>query len=323
MFRFVGGILDGKDLLLDYKIYMKVVAHKYHQFTGHNSSVYALASSSSPNVFYSSGGDGMIAQWDMEAKGDGQVIARVNSSVYTLHYQQGRNLLIIAQNNEGLHFLDTLSRKIVGSIKLTNANIFDIKSIGDEVLVAGGDGVLYIVDQVKMAVKQKIKLSSSSLRSISVNKEGDEFAVAASDHRIHIFKGDQVTSFKEHTNSVFKVCFSRDGQRLLSGSRDAQLKFWKMGNGGLVIDESIPAHLFTINDIVFQPGERYFATASKDKTVKIWDYQQRKLIKVIDNARSGGHLSSVNKLIWTSYNNFLISASDDRTICVWDLEFSE
>ena len=302
---------------------MKVVAHKYHQFIGHKSSVYALASSPSANVFYSSGGDGMIAQWDVAEKGDGQVIAKVNASVYALHFQQGRNILVIAQNNEGLHFLDTLSRKIVGSIKLSTANFFDIKSIGDEVLVAGGDGVLYIVDQVKMVVKHKIKLSQSSLRSISVNKEGDEFAVASSDHQVHIFKGNQITSFKEHTNSVFKVCFSKDGQHLLSGGRDAQLKFWKMEDGKLLIDESIPAHLYTINDIVFRPDERYFATASKDKTVKIWDFQQRKLVKVIDNARSGGHISSVNKLIWTSYNNFLISASDDRTICVWDLEFSE
>ena len=58
-----------------------------------------------------------------------------------------------------------------------------------------------------------------------------------------------------------------------------------------------------------------------DKSVKIWDAETFKLLKVIDRARHAGHGTSVNKLLWTQFDNQIISGSDDRTISVWKLEF--
>ncbi len=301
---------------------MKIIAHKYYQFKGHKNSIYALASGMNPQQFYTSGADGLIASWDLQSKADGQIIAKVDASVYAMHFHPTKNLLIIGQNQDGLHFYDVEKQKISGSIKLTNANIFDIKSVGDDIWVACGDGMLYVIDQLKRQVKKKLQLSSSSLRSISINKEGSEVAVAASDYTIYLINGNEITPYKEHSNSVFKVLFAPDGKNLLSGSRDAQLKIWNLNNGAITLDENIPAHLFTINDIVMSPDQKYLASASKDKTIKIWDFQNRKLLKVIDHARSGGHTSSVNKLIWSSFENLLVSVSDDRTICAWDLEFN-
>jgi WD40 repeat protein len=58
-----------------------------------------------------------------------------------------------------------------------------------------------------------------------------------------------------------------------------------------------------------------------DKSIKIWDLQEMKLLKVIDRARHAGHRTSVNKLLWTDFNNQLLSGSDDRSISVWDIQF--
>jgi WD40 repeat protein len=58
-----------------------------------------------------------------------------------------------------------------------------------------------------------------------------------------------------------------------------------------------------------------------DKSIKVWDTNELRLLKVIDKARHAGHGTSVNKLLWTSYNNQLLSASDDRTISVWHIIF--
>jgi WD40 repeat protein len=56
-----------------------------------------------------------------------------------------------------------------------------------------------------------------------------------------------------------------------------------------------------------------------DKTLKIWDASEFKLLKVIDFARHGGHKNSVNKLYWSDYQDLLVSASDDKKISVWKL----
>jgi WD40 repeat protein len=84
----------------------------------------------------------------------------------------------------------------------------------------------------------------------------------------------------------------------------------------------VAAHLFAINHIAFSPSGEYFATASMDKSIKIWKADELKLLKVIDKGRHAGHGTSVNKLVWTDFKNQLVSASDDRTISVWNLTFN-
>ena len=104
--------------------------------------------------------------------------------------------------------------------------------------------------------------------------------------------------------------------RLLSGSRDAHLKMWDLEkNCEMIFDE--PAHWFTINDIVFHPSGQLFATASRDKSIKIWDAQSLQLLKVLEGARDGGHFNSVNRLFWSAHEGQLVSGSDDRSLIIW------
>jgi WD40 repeat protein len=58
-----------------------------------------------------------------------------------------------------------------------------------------------------------------------------------------------------------------------------------------------------------------------DKSIKVWDAQAFRLLKVIDKARHAGHGTSVNKLLWTNFDDQLLSASDDRSISVWQIIF--
>jgi WD40 repeat protein len=78
------------------------------------------------------------------------------------------------------------------------------------------------------------------------------------------------------------------------------------------------AHLFTVNDIAYHPNGKFFATASRDKTIRIWDAVSFVLLKVIDSIRNAGHLKSVNRLLWV--DDVLISCSDDRSIIAWEVK---
>ena len=86
---------------------------------------------------------------------------------------------------------------------------------------------------------------------------------------------------------------------------------------------TIPAHMFTINDIVFSPDGKLMATAGRDKHIKIWDAEAFNLLKVIDREKFGGHINSVNKLFWSNWNNYLISCGDDKAVMVWEIVISE
>lgn len=301
----------------------KIIVNKINTFTGHKDCIYTLEKSASARRFFSGAGDGMVVLWDLEQPDQGELLAKVDASIYALHYIQAYELLAVGHNYQGVHFIDVTSKKEIGSIACTDAAIFDIALFGEYLLVATAKGELLVLDPLQRIVLDKIKISDASLRSVAIHPSGREFAIGSSDHHIYLFDalaGKVKKRWEAHQNSVFSIAYSPDGRFLLSGSRDAHLKIWDVG-ADYALKESIVAHMYAINSITFSPDRKYFATASMDKSIKVWDAEAFRLLKVIDKARHAGHGTSVNKLLWSAHENRLISGSDDRSISIWEIDF--
>ena len=294
-----------------------------HTLTGHNQSVYALQPSSKTNIVFSAAGDGMVAQWDLERPESGHLIAKLSNSIYALHYHQASNLLVLGHNYEGIHLLNWEERRETGSLKLTSAAIFDIQSWGHFLFVATGDGEVCKVDCRTLNIVARVQASGKSARTIAVNAGAGEIAVGYSDNYIRVFSADDLAlryAWEAHNNSVFAVRYDREGRRLYSGSRDARLKAWDVFEG-YVLQQEVIAHLYAINHLDLSPDGKHFVTCSMDRSVKVWEADELRLLKVIDKARHAGHGTSVNKILWTSFHDQVLSASDDRTISVWNINF--
>ncbi|MBP9925747.1 MAG: WD40 repeat domain-containing protein [Cyclobacteriaceae bacterium] len=300
-----------------------IKVEKLHTLTGHRDCVYTVVPSDFSNIFFSGGGDGMIVKWDLSNPAEGELIARLPNSIYSLCAIPNSNLLIAGHNYEGIHMLDWKEKKEVASLQMTKGAIFDIQYFENDLLIATGEGALVIVDLENRVIKRKLALSQRSARVLAVNPIQNEVAIGFSDNAIRIYSLLDYTlkyEFEAHRNSVFTLSYTHDYKFLISGSRDARLKAWQVDSGYKQTNE-VAAHLFAINHIAFSPSGEYFATASMDKSIKIWKADELKLLKVIDKGRHAGHGTSVNKLVWTDFKNQLVSASDDRTISVWDLRF--
>lgn len=302
----------------------KVQVQKLTTLAGHRDCVYALAPSNDDRFVFSAAGDGMVVSWDLEQPEEGQLIARLPNSVYAIHYLPEKDLLVAGHNYEGVHLLDWRNKKERASLKLSASAIFDIQHHQSDLFVAAGDGVVYVIDLDTWTIKKRIHNSERSARSIALHPERSELAVGYSDHFIRVFDLNTYQLKKQwpaHENSVFTLCYQPEGKTLISGSRDARLKSWRVGDD-YALDKEVVAHLFAINHIAHSPDGKHFVTCSMDKSIKVWDAAELSLLKVIDKARHAGHGTSVNKLLWTSFNNQLISASDDRTLSVWGLFFN-
>lgn len=300
-----------------------IKVEKIDTFTGHRDCVYTLEKSDEAHRFFSAAGDGFIVRWNLQKPDVGEMIAKVAHSVYAMAYRPNENHLWIVENFEGIHVIDIDTKQEIHSLKLAATNYFDIKIYKNLAYIAGGDGVISIIETDTLNFVKQIKASEMSVRCLSINPVEREFAAGFSDNTIKIFdlQTFQLKKVIEaHQNSVFALKYSPDFKYLLSGSRDARLKIWDVEKSYL-LEKEIVAHTFAINNIDYSPDYKYFATCSMDKSLKIWDAESFKLLKVIDRARHAGHGTSVNKLLWTQYDNQLVSASDDRTISVWKLAF--
>ena len=295
---------------------------KIDTFSGHRDCVYTLERSSEYFQFFSAGGDGLVVRWDLRKPDAGELFAQIPASIYALCFDKIKNQLWIGQNFEGIHLIDVESKEEINSIKITSASIFDIKIHQNNAFVGLSDGTIVVMDVERFTVKKHIKASDKSVRNIAINSLMNEFAVAYSDFSVKIFDLNDFSLklvVSQHTNSVFTLCYSPDYQYLITAGRDAHLKVLAV-NQRYALCKDIPAHLFAINDIKFSPNGKYFATCSMDKSIKIWDIDQFKLLKVIDKSRHAGHGTSINKLWWSEYEDLLVSASDDKHISVWRVQ---
>lgn len=291
---------------------------KIDTFAGHRDCVYALAAHE--GGFFSAGGDGFVIDWKLNRPDLGSVVARMKHSIYAMAFDENRKELYVAENFEGIHVIDVRHKSETKSLKLSDAAIFDLKIIGDTIFVAGGDGVLSIIDKTSFSFRKHIKFANKSIRRLAFHHPSKNIWAACSDgnlYEISTKNFELISSIDAHSNSVFGLTFTDNYSQLISVGRDAQLKVWQVKDGSNL--HSIPAHLFAINDVAVNPQNGLVATCSMDKTIKIWDGANFKLLKVIDKARHANHGTSINTLRWIS-EKILVSVSDDKLISVWKIE---
>jgi WD40 repeat protein len=283
-------------------------------FSGHRGPVYALENGVD-SLFYSAGSDGWVVEWNLAKPDLGKVIAQINGSVYALK-KDDSGILWIGHNNEGIQGIQVADQTQAFAIPTKGLSIFSITFVGPNAWIGHNEGLITVVDMATKSIVKHIKASSKSVRCFSLLSD-NRVAVGYSDGFIRVFNSDfqLALTFQAHDSSVFSLQ-SRGGE-LYSVGKDARIKHWSADFNLL---NEVVGHIYAIHDIQFSPDGKWFATASMDKTVKVWESDSLTLRKVLDASRHGGHKNSVNKLIWSSFNDLLVSASDDKNLSIWKIQ---
>lgn len=102
-------------------------------------------------------------------------------------------------------------------------------------------------------------------------------------------------------------------ERLVSGSDDFTLYLWNPEEDKKPVCR-MTGHQQLINDVKFSPDTRLIASASFDKSVKLWDGKTGKFL-----ASLRGHVNRVYQVAWAADSRLLCSGSSDSTLKVWDI----
>lgn len=294
------------------------------RLTGHQSAIYALESKPGTNTFWSGSGDQVVAQWNTQEAGDGMMIAKSTGIIYALRYIPEHDHLLIGQSNGGVHVINLKTNIEERLLQYHSSPVFHISHHPKHLLIffLTGDGTLVSLSSKDYQLLKTLKIGEGKLRCLAFHPGKDECAIGCGDGNIVILTvpdGEVLYRFHAHTKdfSVNTVTYSADGKYLLSGSRDGHLNIFSGDDYSLV--QSIPAHNYAIYDIAFHPTQKIFATASRDKTIKIWDAKTFKVILKLDKEHFDAHTHSVNKLLWIGDD--LITTGDDRSVLDWRLRF--
>ena len=114
---------------------------------------------------------------------------------------------------------------------------------GKRLAVAGGSpsqfGEIQIWDVEARAALSAFKISHDVLYGVSLSADASLVAFGGADKRVRVISaadGKELMRFDGHTNWVFGTTFTKDGKRLLSGSRDRAMKMIDLSNGRHIDD---------------------------------------------------------------------------------------
>jgi ribosome assembly protein 4 len=111
--------------------------------------------------------------------------------------------------------------------------------------------------------------------------------------------------FKEKINS---------SEKIVSGSDDFTLILWDPLNSNKPICR-MTGHQGLVNHVSFSPDTFYLASASFDKSIKIWNGHTGEFLF---NFR--GHVGPVYQIAWSADSRLLLSGSKDSTLKCWNVK---
>ena len=130
-------------------------------------------------------------------------------------------------------------------------------------------------------------------------------------------RGKKFTSYRQSTTLQEYVLIASD-EIAVECFRKNDEDLWVLytyGEGNILTLESVGAHGDWIRCVTFSPDGKLIASCGNDHTVRIWDSQTTKCLKILR-----GHTDWVWSVYFVWEKQWLISASSDRTAKVWSLD---
>jgi WD40 repeat protein len=293
------------------------VIQKILELKGHSGAIYTI--DGVDNSIYSGAGDRFVARWNLTLGTQDGFSVKAEQSIFALKLVNDQSQLVFGTSTGSLHVIDLEAKKELKHFIQHPSALFCIEENKPKkhIYTTDANGNLAVWDATNWNLLLFLPLEVGKIRTVFVSPDGKLIFLACQDGTIRILETksyNEIQSFLGHVGGTNCLhFFPIKPHILLSGGKDGHLRIWNWKTEKCLFE--IPAHHYGIYSILFLNNGQLFATASRDKTIKIWNATTLEVLQRLDR-KLGGHSHAVNTLCKIDEQHF-VSVGDDKRIIQW------
>ncbi|PDT85727.1 hypothetical protein CO669_31085 [Bradyrhizobium sp. Y36] len=282
---------------------------------GHTGAVYALDYWTDGKQLASAGWDGKVRVWDLGSDGR-SVSFDAGAKQFAVAFAPEPSLKYLASAGEdGVVRIWNLVTRELAKSKLDHqsgdAARAAVRSLSyapsgsGEFVSAGYDGKIRFY-RTSGAIDAKDAYGRKALR-VAYSPDGLRVVTAGSDAELGSAKVWDVRSgasrlLAGHRDYVVSASWSTDSKRIVTGGggRDKSVNLWDADSGRLLA--SFAGHQEDVEAVAFFPGGTRLISASEDKTIKVWDIAERRVLLTAIGFGDDGYVSYTPEGCYTGSN---------------------
>ncbi len=269
------GLVNDADIFTGlYNVVKQYGTVNYKTFKGHNGEIKSIAFVPGKNEFFTSGYDGQILKWNPDGKEQTfQVVYSGTDIIEVLAVSPDASWLACGSGSSAIHMIplkgNNMQYELTGHTGKIKSLIFSFD--GKYLYSASLDGKVLKWD---MAARTSTNVTTGAMQitSIDISSNGNFLAGISNNGNVIVWNPDNNTeNFRIETSgkNIKSIRFKPDDNILAIGDVSGNVELWNISTREKISE--VKAHTAQVNDIQFNPVLGQMATASNDKTLKIFN----------------------------------------------------
>ena len=246
----------------------------FRNLTGHKDSVYSVAFHPYEPIIASGSYDKSILIWNLTTGEMMYNLTGHTSSIWALEFSHDGSKLASGSGDSTVRIWDYSSSLSLFNLTGHSDSVRTLAYLPDGRLASGSyDDSILLWNTSTGDSASILSNNTDNILSLSVNPQGTHLVSGSEDNRLDYWDltstGDKVRPGHSLNNWVRSLAFSYDGYYLASGLEDGDINIWDDIANSLVIN--LTGHAMSIRSLDFHPSQSILASASGDKTIKLWN----------------------------------------------------